>query len=221
LVREFLGPKPGYFVEVGANEPQRGSQTWALEQAGWTGILVEPQPALAAKLKAQRGARVFAVACSSPENAGQELPLHVAGPMSGLDRTQMSHGAVPEAVIKVPVKTLDEMLIEAQAPAPIDFLSVDIEGHELEALRGFDFKRWQPRLVLLEDHVANRDKLRFMRASGYRLIQHVVFNGWYVPDESPVVARWRDRFVIWRKYYWGLPFRMLRNASRRRRLSGH
>ena len=72
LVREFFGgDTSGYFVEVGANHPTEGSQTWHLEQAGWTGVLVEPQPDLAAFLVTSRKARVFAAACSSPDNAGQ------------------------------------------------------------------------------------------------------------------------------------------------------
>jgi hypothetical protein len=64
LKAEFFGPHPGYFVDVGANDPQVGSQSFALEQAGWRGILVEPQPDLAEKLKRVRAARVFAAACS-------------------------------------------------------------------------------------------------------------------------------------------------------------
>ena len=43
-------------------------------------------------------------------------------------------------------------------------MSVDVEGHELEVLRGFDFARWKPRLILLEDHVSSLDKHRFMTA---------------------------------------------------------
>jgi FkbM family methyltransferase len=120
---------------------------------------------------------VFAAACSSPANSDQMLPLPLAGTMSSLDRGQMAPGGLPRAVVNVPVRTLDEILIEAGAPAPTDFLSVDIEGHELDALRGFDFNRWRPRLVLLEDQVGNRDKLRFMTSVGYRLIRHVGFNG--------------------------------------------
>ena len=38
LVAAFFGNMKGYFVEVGANDPREGSQTWHLEQAGWTGI---------------------------------------------------------------------------------------------------------------------------------------------------------------------------------------
>ena len=45
LVREFFaGVRDGFFVEVGANRPQQESQTWHLEQLGWTGVLIEPQP---------------------------------------------------------------------------------------------------------------------------------------------------------------------------------
>jgi hypothetical protein len=62
LIAGFFGSRKGYFVEVGANEPRERSQTYHLEQAGWTGVLVEPQPALAALLRAQRSAKVFAVA---------------------------------------------------------------------------------------------------------------------------------------------------------------
>src|SRR3954463_14231239 len=99
----FFGNRRGYFVEVGANEPHERSQTWHLEQAGWTGILIEPQPELAEQLRQARAAQVFAVACSSPHNAGNVLPLHVAGPLSSLDRDRMAPGAQAESVIAVPV----------------------------------------------------------------------------------------------------------------------
>ena len=79
LIAAFFGGRQGYFVEVGANEPRERSQTWHLEQGGWTGVLIEPQLELAAQLRAHRTAKVFAVACSSPANAGKTLPLHVAG----------------------------------------------------------------------------------------------------------------------------------------------
>lgn len=151
----FFGNIKGYYVEVGANDPRARSQTWHLEQQGWTGVLIEPQPDLAATLRAERKSQVFAVACSSPANAGQELPLHVAGPLSSLDRRGMAPGATPEKVIRVPVRTLDSILEEAGSPAGFDFLSIDVEGHELDVLQGFDLARWRPRLLMIEDHVAD------------------------------------------------------------------
>ena len=217
MVADFFGATKGYFVEVGANEPRLRSQTWHLEQAGWTGVLIEPQPELATELRAMRMAKVFAVACSGPENEGRTMPLHVAGPLSSLDRAGMAPGADPEKVIEVPIRTLDSVLEEAQAPAHFDFLSIDVEGHEIEVLRGFDIARWQPRLILMEDHVADLSKHRYLNAAGYRIVRRYENNGWYVPADSSVRVQGGDWWEIFRKYYLALPFRWLRNFSRRLR----
>ena len=107
-----------------------------------------------------RRAEVFAVACSSPQNAGRRMPLHVAGALSSLDRDRMAPGSQPERVIEVPVRTLDDILLEARAPVQFELLSVDVEGHELEVLSGFDLARWRPRLILLEDHVGDLERHR-------------------------------------------------------------
>jgi FkbM family methyltransferase len=213
----FAHARSGYFVEVGANHPTFASQTWHLEQLGWRGLLVEPQPDLAENLRRQRSARVFAVACSSPANAGQRMTFHVAGALSSLERERMAPGAELQRVIEVPVRTLDDILAEVQAPVPLDLLSLDVEGHELKVLEGFTFARWRPRLVLLEDHVGDLDKHRFVTAAGYKLIRRVENNGWYVPADAAVEVTPAQRWEIVRKYYLALPFRVLRNASRRLR----
>jgi FkbM family methyltransferase len=216
LVREFFGnARSGFFVEVGANQPRHQSQTWHLEQLGWRGVLVEPQPDLAEELSRRRTAKVFAVACSSPQNAGKRMRFHVAGAHSSLDRNRMAPGTQPEHLIEVPVRPLDDILVQAEAPAGFEFLSIDVEGHELEVLSGFDLARWRPRLVLIEDHVANLNKHRFMKNAGYRLIRRFEYNGWYVPQEADIAVAPLDRWEIVRKYYLGLPFRIARNASRR------
>lgn len=218
MVREFFGGRPeGFFVDVGANEPVEGSQTWHLEKAGWRGILVEPQPDLAERLRQTRKAKVFAVACSSPQNAGATMPLHIAGPFSSFDSALMVAGVKPSALIEVPVRTLDSLLAEAGAPQPIDFLSVDVEGHEIDVLSGFDFARWRPRLILLEDHVVNLTKHRFMRRVGYKLIRRTGLNAWYVPPEQAFSLGLVGRWQMLRKYYLGLPFRVLRDLLRRLR----
>jgi FkbM family methyltransferase len=219
LVREFFdGEAKGFFVEVGANHPTDGSQTWHLEQAGWTGVLVEPQPDLAAFLvTARKNAKVFAVACSSPDNDGTSMALHVDGPRSGLDRRQMPAGGQVAYTIMVPIRTLDSILKEAEAPVPVDLLSVDVEGHEVEVLSGFDFAHWQPLLILVEDHVGSLRTHRFLKSKGYRLIRRLGFNGWYVPADMPMRPSAEQRWEILRKYYLALPFRMLRNLLRRLR----
>ena len=215
LVREFFhDARAGFFVEVGANQPREASRTWHLEQLGWNGVLVEPQPDLAADLWFARSAKVFAVACSSPQNAGRRMRLYLAGPLSSLDRDRMAPGAEPERVIEVPVRTLDDVLVEAGAPVEFELLSIDVEGHELEVLSGFDLARWRPRLILLEDHVTDLAKHQYLTDLGYRLIRRFENNGWYVPRDASASVGGRERWDIVRKYYLGLPFRIARNATR-------
>ncbi len=150
-----------------------------------------------------RKAQVFEVACSSPEHAGQTMTLHVAGPFSSFDPNLAVTGMRADRTIDVKVETLDHVLSEGEAPRPIDLMSVDVEGHELEVLSGFDFERWQPRLILLEDHVSSLDKHRFMKRAGYSLMRRTGLNGWYVPRRRR--RRWTcsgaGRFsanIIWR-----------------------
>ncbi len=217
LKAEFFAPvSKGFFVEVGANDPQRGSQTWQFEQAGWTGVLVEPQPDLAERLRNMRRAHVVAAACSSPANPDTTMTLHLSGPHSSLRPGLAVTGVIAKAAIAVPVRTLDDILKETKAPAPIDFVSIDVEGHEINVLSGFDLARWRPRLILIEDHVTNLATHRFLTRACYRLIRRTGLNGWYVPrEEAPRVGLgWRR---IARKYYLALSIRMLRDRKRRLR----
>jgi len=210
---DFLSAlREGYFVEVGANEPQRASQTWELERRGWRGILVEPQPDLAERLRRERNAQVVAAACSRPENGGRRMTLQLAGPHSSM--TEVVPGATKFGRIEVPVLTLDAILQQAGAPAPIDFVSIDVEGHELDVLRGFDLARWQPRLILIEDHLAQLAVHRHLTRAGYRLIRRTGFNSWYVPAATaPRLGR--GCLELARKLYLSLPFRVARNWKRR------
>lgn len=216
LVREFLGAEPGFFVDVGANDPKQFSQTWELEQNGWTGILIEPQPNLADQLRSERKAKVYAVACSAAKNSGTSMPLHIAGPLSSLriGWTKWSDG-----ILMVPVYSLDHILTESKAPVPIDFLSIDVEGHTCEVLDGVDLSHWRPRLILVEDHVMDLRVHRRMIAAGYRWIRRTGLNGWYVPTENKRAIGFVGRCQFIRKYYLGIPFRHIREAMRRVR--GH
>jgi FkbM family methyltransferase len=218
LKEEFFGrSRSGYFVDVGANAPEQWSQSFHLEQMGWTGILVEPQPDLADQLRQRRKAKVYAVACSGPENAGKSLSLHLAGIHSSLDPRLATAAVRPHGAVDVPLTTLDAILIESGAPSPIDLVAIDVEGHEVEVLRGFDFARWRPRLVLIEDLVLSLRLHRFMQARGYKWVRRTDINSWYVPAASPMRVSLLGRWQFFRKYYLGTPFRRLREVLRRLR----
>lgn len=215
LVREFFQSRRGYFVDVGANDPIDWSQTFHLEQLGWDGVLIEPQPNFAEALRRSRKGRVYAVGCSSPENSGRSMPLKVAGAYSTLNALPRVVGATIDGSIDVPIKTLDEVLTDVGAPAPIDFLSIDVEGHERQVLRGFDMRRWRPRLILIEDHVLDRRLHNDLISRGYVWIRRTGLNSWYVPAGSQPAPNLVGRLQFFRKYYLAVPVRRLREALRR------
>jgi hypothetical protein len=144
------------------------------------------------------------------------MPFHVSGPHSSLNRELAVTGIIAHSTIEVAVQTLDEILREAGAPTAIDFVSIDVEGHEVDVLRGFDLTHWRPRLILIEDHVTNLSAHRALARAGYRLIRRTGLNGWYVPRAAAprIGLGW---WPIARKYYFALPIRMLRDRKRRLR----
>jgi FkbM family methyltransferase len=217
LKEEFFGAREGFFVDVGANDPEHMSQTWHLEQLGWRGVLIEPQPAMAQKLRERRKAKVFACACSSPQNSGKMLPFQVSGIHSSLDPKFFVAGMRKEAMIEVPVRTLDEILTETDAPVPIDLLSIDVESHEIEVLNGLTLDRWRPRLILIEDLAFNLKIHRLLRSRGYAWVRRTGLNGWYVPSEATMPVSAFGRWQFLRKHYLSVPFRHLRETKRQLR----
>lgn len=219
LVWKFFGQRrSGIFVEVGANDPVAGSQTWLLEQNGWSGVLVEPQSAHSEKLRQRRTkSQVFQVACSGPEMEGEmDLLLADDGGSSTLRRQQDTHGTHFVGTERVKVTTLDKVL-QLAGIAKIDFLSLDVEGHEIEVMRGLDFQKYQPALILIEDGVRDLSKHRFLKSRGYKLVKRTSINNWYVPRDCDFkMSSPLEKLKLLRKMYLALPFRKGRLYLRRR-----
>jgi FkbM family methyltransferase len=211
VVEFFHGRKTGYFVEIGVNEPHARSQTWRLEQAGWTGLLVEPMRAQYDILvNARPGSRVERAACAGPDQRGTgNLHLGEFSAHNTLHANADQEGVRYVGMETVPVVTLDDLL-EKHQPAKVDFISIDTEGTELDVLRGTDLARWQPELILLEDKVHNLRKHRYLSTHGYRLIRRTGFNGWYVPAAHAARPSFAERLRLLRKYYLALPLRKIK-----------
>jgi len=120
----------------------------------------------------------------------------------------------------VPVRTLDSMLTESGVTR-VDFLSLDVEGAELDVLAGFDLAKWRPQLILIEDFLYDGDKRAYLRAHGYRLIRRTDYNNWYVPRESPHTlfnaSSPKEIFNLARKLWISGPIIGARRNWRRRR----
>jgi hypothetical protein len=146
------------------------------------------------------------------------MALNLAGIHTSLDAAHFVFKMRREGVVEVPVETLDRILTAAKAPAPIDFVSIDVENPELEVLSGFDLDRWRPKLLLIEDLVKDLRMHRYLQAQGYKWIRRTSINGWYIPADSQVLhVSLLGQLQFLRKYYLGLPFRRLRETLRRLR----
>jgi len=180
-IRDFFqNATTGFFVEVGANEPTAPeSQTWHLEQMGWRGILIEPIPDLANKARLTRpNSNVWQVACTSSEEEGsveflipianQQLVTGHASLRANIDE----HNYTNFEKIKVQTTTLSNILANENVDY-LDFLSIDVEGAELEVLLGLDLKKYRPKLILLEDKHLYLSKHRHLKKNGYKIAQRL------------------------------------------------
>jgi len=215
MLLNLLDGGTGVCVDVGANHPFEHSLSWPFEQRGWRCVLVEPHPRYAEMLRRERRSVVYECACGDPRKPGTTATLTLAGPLS----TAVGRLVDPQAQsrvegeIEVPVMRLDEIL-EREGITTVDFLSVDVEGMELQVLEGLDLSHVRPGLILLEDHVLNLTKHRYMQRHGYRILCRTGINAWYVPRESALQPSGFARLQLFRKYYVGLPWRRLRHAVR-------
>lgn len=218
---DYFHRKPsGFFVEVGANDPINLSQTYLLEHNGWEGILVEPQAECCTRLrKARPRSRIIQAACGSPERKGKAV-FNVAAQD---DRSMLASQTPAEEVVftqtvEVDLITLDDILAEACNPK-LDFLSIDVEGGELDVLKGFNFAKHQPGLILLEDDVYDLRLHRHICAQGYKLVQRTGSNNWYVPSETVFPVRFGNRMRLFRKMYLATPLRKLKRFLKPARTS--
>lgn len=123
----------GVYVDIGAGDPVTGSNTALLRDIGWTGLAVDGNHAHAPKWKTPF---VCAVISNQPE-----VPyfVHENDPLS---RVEEGHPLVPAF-------TLD-YLLNAHNIKEIDLMSLDIEGHEFEALASMNLKLHRPRIIISE-----------------------------------------------------------------------
>jgi FkbM family methyltransferase len=203
----------GFFVEVGAHDPLVFSQTWLLERYGWKGILIEPQAACCEKLRQQRpNSTIFQVACTSPEGKKihGEAKLFLGDTASSLKPNMFDPSTTYRGVEIVKLMTLDEILEEVGFDKKLDFLSIDTEGSELEILHGFNIKKYNPTLILVEYHVYSLKLHNYLKDHGYKLVRRTKNNNWYIPKSVKFPVNTSERLALLRKMYLGTPFRKLK-----------
>ena len=179
MIRDYFSERRGgVFVDVGANHYRTTSKTYYLEtKLGWSGIAVEPQREFAAdyaKHRPRTRLLPFFVSDSSNETARLYIIRNMS-PVASSDEAFVRKFGKPDEVREVPTITLTDLLA-AERVNRIDFLSMDIELHEPQALKGFDIERFKPSLVCIEALLPVRQQiLNYFAAHGYVLVGKYVW----------------------------------------------
>jgi FkbM family methyltransferase len=184
LLWDLLGDREqGFFVEAGAYDGYTFSVSYLFECAGWTGLLVEPLADHAAACAERRKAsRVVVAALSRPGSP----PAAAFARDSSVD--WYSHlAAGTEGGDTVQVTTLDSVL--ESHTGPIDFVVLDVEGHELGVLEGFDLSRWRPSVLLVENNADEAVIRRHVEERGYTYVASFAQNDLYVRMDEVALTR--------------------------------
>lgn len=201
LLWEYFDYKEkGFFIDVGAFDGKYLSNTFSFEQQGWTGLCVEPHPDYFALCKENRPSSICVnMACVGDEKDQVMLKVDPAGLYSGLaddpdrkeyvekifENNDLQFGAFQDVPVKA--ATLNS-LMEAHFSErqSIDFLSIDVEGTEIDVLKGFDLDRFAPEVIVVEANSSEEQSnvKQYLGDKGYFFARIIGVNLIFVNSES-------------------------------------
>ena len=210
----------GFYIDVGANDPNVDSVTRAFYERGWRGINVEPMQQYQARLRMLRPADIN-LSAAVGETAG-EMTLYDV-PDTGLSTMDaviaVSHAASGKTVRERQVQILRLAdICREHVQGEIHFLKIDVEGFEAAVLRGMDFMQWRPWVLVIEA-TRPQSSIRNTAAwealvldAGYRLAYFDGLNDYYVADEHAELVQafaappnFFDDFTLCRGHFFSFP----------------
>lgn len=184
IFKKYLSKSNGFYVDIGANDGRSFSNTYHLEKSqGWRGILVEPIMHVHFRSRQIRDMNrnvFFNCAIVGKDYDKEVVELLYSGLMTvvkkigggalGTENWAMSGSKFlsrGELVTKTfsLARTAESILIEANAPTRIRFLSIDVEGAEFSVLDGLNFSNWIFEYILIETNKGSPAFLKLTQAS--------------------------------------------------------
>ncbi len=200
LARLLGGVSTGFYVDIGAHHPTRFSNTYYFYRRGWRGINVDATPGVKSLFRRVRPRDIFVeagigrVEAVRPFYIFNEPALNTFSSAEAKEKAKDIYKVVK--TVEVRVKTLAQ-LFESTLPANthIDFMSIDVEGLDLEVIASNDWSRYRPDIVVVEllntflQDVLSHSIARRLRDEGYRAIAKTLNSVFFVREGSDIFAR--------------------------------
>jgi FkbM family methyltransferase len=196
----FQNQDKGFYVDVGAGNPEGSSVTKYFYKKGWRGINFEPQAKYYNKLMQSRPEDINIPKAASDDDKPLILYLPDKNDdWASLDRqiVQKSHQLSSATEIVVRTVTLTDSL-QAHNIHDIDFITITVAGHEVSVLRGLDLKSFRPKVIVIES-VSPINAFGYLSfepiilSNGYKFGMTDDLNRYYYRQESPEFAvKFRD-----------------------------
>ena len=155
IIKLFDKNKKGTYLDVGCFHPTRQNNTYLMYRSGWGGINIDLNPLTIELFKVARPNDINI--CAAVSNSNEVKNLFFDHDLSSLNTISKNHTLYIEKAIgtkdlkkkKIKTTTLDNLL-KKEKICKIDFMNIDIEGHELEVLKTFNFKHFDIRVICIE-----------------------------------------------------------------------
>jgi FkbM family methyltransferase len=193
LNRLFPVDYKGFYIDVGAADPVTYSVTKHFYDRGWHGLNIEPSIGCERLCEFRTRDINLNIAASDRNGTANYYEY-----LTSLTDSTLSPGVLrenesrnfPYIIRTVGVLTLAEICSRYVGGQTIDFMCVDVEGHEYEVIRGADWKRWRPRVLVIEATRPHSRELSHVRWEPILIEHHYLFalfdglNRYYVRKED-------------------------------------
>lgn len=189
-----LGISNATYLDVGAYDPIKDSNTYLFYALGSHGVLVEPNPAYAAKLRKARPRDVVleeGIGINGETSADYyEFAEDEDNTFSKEQADKVVRLGMPiKSVVKMRMASVDDVIAANFGGGAPSLLSIDTEGLDLAILKTLDFHRFRPPVVCVETlevgtSRAIEDIATYMRQQGYAARGGTFVNTIFVDEQA-------------------------------------
>ena len=179
ILNIFKNQKNGFYLDIGCGHPIKNNNTYLLNKKGWSGINIDLDNENIDLFNSYRKRDVnLATAVSDKEG---ETDLYFYHSKSALNTISKENADFQKAKVstikKIKTQTINKIIeLSPYKDKKIDFLSIDVEGSELSILKNFDFKKYSPKVIVVEYLDLSLKKLEIKNLNIENIIKSEIIN---------------------------------------------